>query len=91
MAQIARSFNAFVGKINSVMVEIRDTSETVRHAANEIASGNHDLSRRTGSVRRKPRGDCGVYGSHVHSDAIGQRSSAGRPNHDDLGERCIQW
>ncbi|WP_250475155.1 methyl-accepting chemotaxis protein [Caballeronia sp. GAFFF1] len=47
VAQIARSFNAFVGKINSVMVQIRDTSEAVRHAANEIASGNHDLSRRT--------------------------------------------
>ena len=50
VAQIARSFNAFVGKINSVMVQIRDTSESVRHAANEIASGNHDLSRRTESA-----------------------------------------
>ncbi len=50
VAQIARSFNAFVGKINSVMVQIRDTSEAVRHAANEIASGNHDLSRRTESA-----------------------------------------
>lgn len=35
VAQIARSFKAFVGKINSVMVQIRDTSEAVRHAANE--------------------------------------------------------
>lgn len=50
VAQIARSFNAFVGKINSVMVQIRDTSESVRHAANEIASGNHGLSRRTESA-----------------------------------------
>lgn len=47
VAQIARSFNAFVSKINDVMARIRDTSESVRHAANEIASGNHDLSRRT--------------------------------------------
>ncbi|SAK90352.1 methyl-accepting chemotaxis protein [Caballeronia temeraria] len=47
VAQIALSFNAFVGKMNSVMVQIRDTSEAVRHAANEIASANHDLSSRT--------------------------------------------
>ncbi|KAK43536.1 MULTISPECIES: methyl-accepting chemotaxis protein [Burkholderiaceae] len=50
VAQIARSFNSFVGKINEVMVQIRDTSDAVRHAADEIASGNHDLSRRTESA-----------------------------------------
>ncbi|KVE35107.1 methyl-accepting chemotaxis protein [Burkholderia sp. TSV86] len=50
VAQIARSFNAFVGKLNDVMRMIRDASESVRHAASEIASGNHDLSRRTESA-----------------------------------------
>lgn len=50
VAQIARSFNAFVAKLNEVMRQIRDTSESVRRAANEIASGNHDLSRRTESA-----------------------------------------
>ena len=47
VAQIARSFNRFVGKLNTVMVQIRDASESVRHAAREIAAGNHDLSGRT--------------------------------------------
>ncbi|VBI72169.1 methyl-accepting chemotaxis protein [Burkholderia pseudomallei] len=50
VAQIARSFNAFVSKLQEVMRVIRDASESVRHAAGEIASGNHDLSRRTESA-----------------------------------------
>ncbi|MBN3754375.1 HAMP domain-containing protein [Paraburkholderia sp. Tr-20389] len=47
VAQIARSYNSFIGKISDVIRRIKDTSESVRHAASEIASGNHDLSRRT--------------------------------------------
>jgi methyl-accepting chemotaxis protein len=47
VGQIASSFNTFVGKLNEVMRLIRDTSDSVRHAATEIAGGNHDLSRRT--------------------------------------------
>lgn len=50
VAQIARSFNAFVGRLNEVMQRVRDTSESVRHSAAEIASGNHDLSQRTESA-----------------------------------------
>jgi methyl-accepting chemotaxis protein len=47
VAQIARSFNSFVEKLNHVMRQIRDTSASVRTAADEIAAGNHDLSGRT--------------------------------------------
>jgi methyl-accepting chemotaxis protein len=47
IAQIARSFNTFIDKISHVMRQIRDTSESVRVAANEIAAGNVDLSGRT--------------------------------------------
>jgi methyl-accepting chemotaxis protein len=50
VSDIARSFNAFVGKLNDVMVQIRDASESVRTAANEIAAGNLDLSSRTESA-----------------------------------------
>ncbi|KWF32782.1 chemotaxis protein [Burkholderia diffusa] len=50
VAQIAKSFNVFVGKLNDVMRRVCDTSESVRHAAVEIATGNHDLSRRTESA-----------------------------------------
>ena len=50
VAQIAGSFNAFVEKLGDVIRQIRNTSESVRHAASEIASGNNDLSRRTESA-----------------------------------------
>jgi methyl-accepting chemotaxis protein len=47
VAQISRAFNQFVDKLLVVMKQIRDTSESVRLAANEIATGNVDLSGRT--------------------------------------------
>jgi methyl-accepting chemotaxis protein len=50
VAQIARSFNTFIDKLSGVMRQIRDASESVRVAANEIASGNVDLSGRTESA-----------------------------------------
>jgi methyl-accepting chemotaxis protein len=50
VAQIAGAFNRFVGKLNAVMIEIRDASESVHVAAQEIAAGNHDLSGRTESA-----------------------------------------
>jgi len=50
VAQIARSFNTFVDKLRDVMRQIRDTSGSVRTAADEIAAGNLDLSGRTESA-----------------------------------------
>ncbi|MBF8223469.1 methyl-accepting chemotaxis protein [Halomonas sp. 328] len=50
VAQIAQAFNRFVAKMEAVMLTIRDSSESVRIAANEIASGGQDLSRRTDSA-----------------------------------------
>jgi methyl-accepting chemotaxis protein len=50
VAQIARSFNAFIDKLSSVMRQIRDASDSVRTAADEIAAGNADLSGRTESA-----------------------------------------
>jgi len=47
LAQIALAFNRFVDKIAGVLVEIRSTSESVKVAATEIATGNQDLSSRT--------------------------------------------
>ena len=47
LAQISKSFNHFVNKIASVLVEIRATSESVKVASQEIAMGNLDLSSRT--------------------------------------------
>ena len=47
LAQIAASFNSFAGKLSGVLAQIRDASGSVRVAAEEIATGNHDLSGRT--------------------------------------------
>ncbi|MAX33373.1 MAG: methyl-accepting chemotaxis protein [Halomonadaceae bacterium] len=46
-AELATQFNAFVEKINDVLLDVRDSSESVRIAATEIADGGQDLSRRT--------------------------------------------
>ncbi|WP_104203016.1 methyl-accepting chemotaxis protein [Billgrantia saliphila] len=46
-AELATQFNAFVDKIHDVLLDVRDSSESVRLAASEIASGGEDLSRRT--------------------------------------------
>ncbi len=47
LAQIATSFNSFAGKLSGVLAQIRDASNSVRVASEEIATGNHDLSGRT--------------------------------------------
>lgn len=47
ITQIAKAFNRFVGKMEAVLIDVRTSSESVHHAANEIAMGGQDLSRRT--------------------------------------------
>ncbi|MDY0743994.1 methyl-accepting chemotaxis protein [Paucibacter sp. R3-3] len=47
IADIARSFNQFVGKIEAVMVDVRSTSQSIAVASRQIAVGNQDLSQRT--------------------------------------------
>lgn len=47
LAEIATSFNTFADKQTLVLARIRESSTSVRFAAEEIAAGNSDLSRRT--------------------------------------------
>ena len=47
VTQIASAFNRFVNKMEHVLIDVRTSSESVHHAANEIAMGGQDLSRRT--------------------------------------------
>lgn len=47
LADIATSFNAFADQQAVVLSRIHDASTSVRYAAEEIAAGNQDLSRRT--------------------------------------------
>ncbi|THG87336.1 HAMP domain-containing protein [Pseudomonas sp. A-1] len=50
VAQIAGAFNRFVGKVEQVLIDIRDSSESIRLASDEIAQGSQDLSARTEST-----------------------------------------
>jgi len=47
IADIAKSFNQFVAKIEAVMIDVRSTSQSIAVASREIAVGNQDLSQRT--------------------------------------------
>ncbi|WP_227317195.1 methyl-accepting chemotaxis protein [Cedecea davisae] len=47
VTEIAHAFNAFSDKLGLVMMQLRDSSASVKVAANEIAAGNQDLSART--------------------------------------------
>ncbi|WP_227370880.1 methyl-accepting chemotaxis protein [Halomonas sp. M20] len=46
-AELATQFNAFADKINDVLLDVRESSDSVRTAASEIAAGGQDLSERT--------------------------------------------
>ena len=46
-AQIAHAFNLFAEKISTILLQIRESSESVNVASSEIAQGNQDLSSRT--------------------------------------------
>ncbi|WP_243836212.1 methyl-accepting chemotaxis protein, partial [Modicisalibacter xianhensis] len=46
-AELALQFNAFADKMNDVLLDVRDSSESVSVAAGEIAQGSQDLSSRT--------------------------------------------
>ncbi|MTW04568.1 methyl-accepting chemotaxis protein [Pseudoduganella ginsengisoli] len=44
---LAHAFNKFVSSLNSTMLKVRDSTNTISTASAEIASGNFDLSART--------------------------------------------
>ena len=47
LSQIAHAFNRFIDMIANTLVQIRQSSESVKTSSGEIASGNLDLSSRT--------------------------------------------
>ncbi|WP_129141685.1 methyl-accepting chemotaxis protein [Modicisalibacter coralii] len=49
-AELATQFNAFAEKMHDVLLEVRDSSDSVRVASAEIATGSQDLSARTESA-----------------------------------------
>jgi methyl-accepting chemotaxis protein len=47
LAAIGKSYNEFVGKMQGVLAQVRQSAESVATASAEIAQGNNDLSSRT--------------------------------------------
>lgn len=47
IGDLAYWFNAFVGKLQDIMLQVRNSSEMVSNASSEISTGNQDLSQRT--------------------------------------------
>jgi methyl-accepting chemotaxis protein len=47
VGEVARLFNVFVERLQGVIVEVRESTQALEYATNEIASGNMDLSLRT--------------------------------------------
>ncbi|WP_163647903.1 methyl-accepting chemotaxis protein [Modicisalibacter sp. 'Wilcox'] len=50
VARIADGFNRFVDKLEHVLIDVRDSSDSVSTASSEIAHGSQDLSARTESA-----------------------------------------
>ena len=67
VSQIASAFNAFTDKLATVMTQLRDASASVQVAANEIASGNADLSGRTEQAANNLRETVSAMDAISHS------------------------
>ena len=83
VAQIARSFNTFIDKLSRVMRQIRDASESVRVAADEIAAGNLDLSGRTESAAASLQQTAASM--EEITSTVSQSASAARQADDTVG------
>ena len=47
LGQLSGWFNSFLQRLSDLIVEIKDFAVNIKHASQEIASGNQDLSERT--------------------------------------------
>jgi len=47
VAQLSVAFNKFAGKIEEMVIEVKEAAQSIRVSAGEIAMGNNDLSHRT--------------------------------------------
>ena len=47
VAQLSEAFNKFAGKIEEMVIEVKEAAQSIRVSAGEIAMGNNDLSQRT--------------------------------------------
>ncbi|MCW8825684.1 MAG: methyl-accepting chemotaxis protein [Gammaproteobacteria bacterium] len=47
IAQLSENFNKFAGRIEDMVIEVKEVAQSIRVSAGEIAMGNTDLSHRT--------------------------------------------
>ncbi len=86
---LAEQFNAFVEKLNGVLLDIRDSSALLRTATGVISTGNADLSARTASMEEltaavKQNAESARQASTLASDA----SDVARRSHEAV-ERVV--
>ena len=79
-SELAIQFNAFADKMHDVLAEVRSSSDAVRLAAREIASGGRDMSQRTdqaaSSLQQTSASMEEINGTVANTSAASQEASA---------------
>ncbi|WP_111412797.1 methyl-accepting chemotaxis protein [Billgrantia lactosivorans] len=89
--ELAIQFNAFADKMHDVLAQVRSSSDSVRLAAQEIASGGHDMSRRTdqaaSSLQQTSASMEEINGTVANTTASAQEASVLSQGASDLAQR----
>ncbi|MGQ4878310.1 methyl-accepting chemotaxis protein [Billgrantia sp. LNSP4103-1] len=90
-SELAVQFNAFADKMHDVLAEVRRSSDSVRVAAQEIAVGGHDMSRRTdqaaSSLQQTSASMEEINGTVANTSASSQEASSLSQAASDLTQR----
>ncbi|QOR37385.1 HAMP domain-containing protein [Billgrantia diversa] len=88
--ELANQFNAFADKMHDVLAQVRSSSDSVRLAAQEIAIGGHDMSRRTdqaaSSLQQTSASMEEINGTVANTSASAQEASALSQGASDLAQ-----
>ncbi|MCZ0927413.1 methyl-accepting chemotaxis protein [Halomonas janggokensis] len=90
-AAVAEQFNAFADKIQAILLDVRRSSESVNHAANEITQGGRDLSSRTeqaaSSLQQTSSAMEEISSTVAHTTSASQEASGLSKTASQLAER----
>ncbi|NIC07997.1 methyl-accepting chemotaxis protein [Billgrantia bachuensis] len=89
--ELANQFNAFADKMHDVLAQVRSSSDSVRLAAQEIANGGHDMSRRTdqaaSSLQQTSASMEEINGTVANTSASAQEANVLSQGASDLAQR----
>ncbi|MGR4070016.1 methyl-accepting chemotaxis protein [Billgrantia sp. C5P2] len=89
--ELAIQFNSFADKMHDVLAQVRSSSDSVRLAAQEIASGGHDMSRRTdqaaSSLQQTSASMEEINGTVANTSGSAQEASVLSQAASDLAQR----